>query len=67
MIHALRDPLVPYAQGRRLYDLSPRPKELWTLDGGGHCQAFDARAAEYRPKLLVWLDEVLKRPVGSGP
>lgn len=60
MLHAVGDPVVPYAQGRRLFDLAPGPKEFWKLDSKGHTEAFYARASQYRPPLLAWLDRILE-------
>ena len=59
MIHAEGDPVVPYAQGRKLFDLAPGPKEFWKIEGGGHTEALYARASQYRPPVLAWLDRVL--------
>ncbi len=59
MLHAVGDPVVPYAQGRKLFDLAPGPKEFWKLDSKGHTEAFYALASQYRPPLLAWLDRVL--------
>lgn len=59
MIHAVGDPVVPYAQGRSLFDLAPGPKEFWKLDSKGHAEAMFLRGPEYRPPILAWLDRVL--------
>ncbi len=61
MLHAPGDPVVPYAEGRRLYDLSPGPKEFWDVPGAGHIEAFGARGAQFRPRLLRFLDDALSR------
>jgi len=58
-LHAVGDPVVPYAQGRKLFDLAPEPKEFWKLDSQGHTEALYSRASQYRPPLLAWLDRVL--------
>ncbi len=60
MLHAEGDPVVPYAQGRRLFDIAPGPKEFWKLDSKGHTEALYSRASQYRPPLLAWLDRVLE-------
>ena len=60
VLHAVNDPVVPYSQGRRLFDLAPGPKEFWKLDSAGHTEALYARASQYRPPLLAWLDRVLE-------
>jgi fermentation-respiration switch protein FrsA (DUF1100 family) len=60
VMHAVDDPVVPYAQGRRLFDLAPGPKEFWKLDSRGHTEALYALASRYRPAVLAWLDRVLQ-------
>jgi hypothetical protein len=64
MLHAAGDPVVPSAEGRRLYELAPEPKEFWDVPGAGHTEAFGARGAEFRPRLLRFLDEAAERPGG---
>lgn len=59
VLHAVGDPIVPYREGRRLYDLAPGPKEFWKLDTKGHTEAFYAQASRYRPPFLDWLDRIL--------
>lgn len=59
VVHAVGDPIVPYAQGRRLFELAPGPKEFWTLDSSGHTEVFLMRGADDRKRLLGWLDRVL--------
>ena len=59
MLHSPGDPVVPYAQGRKLFDLAPGPKEFWKIEGAGHTEALYLRASRYRPPLLAWLDRVL--------
>jgi fermentation-respiration switch protein FrsA (DUF1100 family) len=56
MLHAHDDPVVPYAQGRALYDAAPGPKEFWEVPGSGHLLAFGEDGAEFRPRLAAWLD-----------
>ncbi|MBI4061771.1 MAG: alpha/beta hydrolase [Elusimicrobia bacterium] len=58
MLHATGDPVVPYAQGRRLFDLAPGPKEFWTLDSEGHTEALFQRGPEFRSRLLAWLKQL---------
>lgn len=60
VIHAAQDPVVPYGQGRRLFDLAPEPKEFWKLESSGHTEAFYAAASTYRPRALAWLERALR-------
>jgi fermentation-respiration switch protein FrsA (DUF1100 family) len=59
MLHAPGDPVVPYAEGRRLYELAPAPKEFWDVPGRGHTEAFGLRETKFRPRLLKFLDDAL--------
>jgi fermentation-respiration switch protein FrsA (DUF1100 family) len=62
MLHAPGDPVVPYSEGRRLYDLAPGPKEFWDVPGKGHTEAFGLQESEFRPRLMAFLDAALARP-----
>ncbi len=59
VMHAPGDPVVPYAEGRRLFDLAAGPKEFWRIDGSGHTEAMFAKGAQYRRPILEWLERVL--------
>lgn len=61
MLHAPGDPVVPYAEGRRLFDLAPGPKEFWDVPGNGHAEALGPRGAEFRPRLARFLDDSLPK------
>lgn len=65
VMHGPDDPVVPYAQGRSLYDQAPGPKEFWDIEGQGHTQALYARAAQYRPRIRAWLDRVLAQETSA--
>jgi fermentation-respiration switch protein FrsA (DUF1100 family) len=66
LLHAPGDPVVPYSEGRRLYDRSPGPKELWDVSGNGHTEAFGIQGAEFRPRLLKFLDGALSGGAASA-
>lgn len=40
LIHGTRDPVIPFSQGKRLYEMARPPKEFWPITGGGHTEAF---------------------------
>lgn len=65
-VHAPKDPIVPYSEGRRLYALAPGPKEFWDVPGTGHTEAFGLQGAEFRPRLLKWLDVALSSAPASA-
>jgi fermentation-respiration switch protein FrsA (DUF1100 family) len=60
MLHALEDPVVPYNEGRRLYEAAPEPKQFWNVPGTGHTQAFGDQGVDFRPRLLRFLDESVR-------
>lgn len=62
VIHGTADRVVPYAHGKRLYDLASDPKGIWTVEGGGHGTAL--RNPEARGQFLAFLASIL--PTGSG-
>ena len=51
-LHATQDPVVPMAQGRRLFDAAGEPKEFVELATAGHTVAVDTRAG--RAKLVAF-------------
>lgn len=65
-VHAPGDPIVPYAEGKRLYELAPGPKEFWDIPGTGHTEAFGIQGAEFRPRLLKFLDIALSSASASA-
>lgn len=58
-IHSLQDGVVPFTQGRKLFDAAPEPKEFWAVPDG-HIEAFGAHRQTYGPKLLEFLKKTLK-------
>ncbi|HXS99945.1 MAG TPA: alpha/beta fold hydrolase [Elusimicrobiota bacterium] len=66
MVHAPGDPVVPYSEGRRLYERAPGPKEFWDVPGTGHTEAFGLQGAEFRPRLLKFLDAALSSAPASA-
>jgi len=60
VIHGDADPVVPYSQGKALFDAIAPPKDFWTISGGGHLEAFTRFGKEYCPKLLQFLDKALR-------
>jgi len=64
VIHGDHDQTVPYSQGLLIYQEALSPKELWTVTGGKHTEAFTRYAKAYRPRLVQFLGERLKDPIG---
>ena len=57
-IHSTKDPVVPYKEGRRLYEAAPQPKEFWTVPQG-HIEAFNGLREVYGPRLVAFLETAL--------
>lgn len=62
VIHGTEDFVVPAELGQELFEAAAEPKELWEIKDGRHTDAFGGRGAEYRPKLV----EYLEKCVGAG-
>lgn len=59
VVHALEDPVVPYEQGRALFAAAAGPKEWWESPRG-HAEAFTTHGADFRPRLLRFLELATK-------
>lgn len=66
VLHGDADPVVPYEEGARLYRAAPEPKELWTMEGAKHVEAFTRFGGVYRPRLAAFYRKALEKG-GGGP
>ncbi|MCM2268136.1 MAG: alpha/beta hydrolase [Elusimicrobiales bacterium] len=57
-LHAQNDPTVPFAQGKKLYDAAPGPKEFWPVPDG-HIEAFGLYREVFGPRLVGFLKNAL--------
>ncbi|MBI3300170.1 MAG: alpha/beta hydrolase [Elusimicrobia bacterium] len=60
VLHSPGDPVVPYEQGRFLYNAAAGPKEWWEVSGKTHAGAFSVHGAEFRPRLLRFLEAAVR-------
>ncbi len=60
-IHSVKDHVVPYREGRRLYEAAPQPKEFWAVPYG-HIDAFYGQREIYGPRLTAFLKTALAAP-----
>lgn len=60
VIHGKRDPVVPFAQGFRLFQAAGQPKALFEVAEGNHGNCLSRDNGAYRKRMLEWLDEKLK-------
>lgn len=64
LLHGTADPVVPYRHAGRLFDAAAPPKDLWTLEGAGHTEAFAQQRERYAPLLATFFCEALD---GNNP
>lgn len=54
VIHSKMDNIVPFANGKDIFDLAPEPKDFWVLPYPAHTAAFYPESP-YRQKLVSYL------------
>jgi fermentation-respiration switch protein FrsA (DUF1100 family) len=52
LIYGTDDGVVPYHHGQELFARAQEPKQLWTIEHGGHTEAFAEESSGYRQKLV---------------
>ena len=58
MLHGTSDSVIPYSQGRRLYDMAPAPKWFVPIDGAGHEDFIEVLGIQrYTEALRYFLDK----------
>lgn len=58
MLHGTSDSLIPYSQGRRLYDIAPTPKWFVSINGAGHGDFIEVMGLQrYTEVLRCFLDK----------
>jgi hypothetical protein len=59
VIHGDQDKIVPFSFGERLFAELPQPKTFWRVKGGGHLEAFTRFGADFKPRLVQFLNTAL--------
>jgi uncharacterized protein len=59
VVHGTQDEVVPFSQGRLLFETAKEPKTLFDVQAARHGDALSRNNGEYRKKMLAWLDGVL--------
>jgi len=54
-IHGERDEIIPYRQGRKLFDLATEPKEFYSVPGAGHNDLPWVAGPEYVRRIKAFL------------
>ncbi len=60
VVHGSKDEVVPFSQGRQLYESAGQPKTLFEVKSGRHGTALSDDDGAYRKKMIAWLDGVMK-------
>ena len=60
VVHGTRDEVVPFAQGRSLFEKAHEPKTMFVVKEGTHGGSLVRDNGAYRKQLLAWLDASLK-------
>ena len=61
LIHGTDDKIVPYAHATRLLAAAGEPKQLITIEGGGHIAAMVHKDDSYRDALVKFFEDALNR------
>lgn len=54
VIHGKRDEVVPFSQGKELFDRASEPKALFAVENGRHGDSLVLRDGFYRKRMLAW-------------
>jgi fermentation-respiration switch protein FrsA (DUF1100 family) len=63
LVHGTADRIIPYQHGLDLLKKAGAPKQLWTVEGGDHLEAFTTYGTSYRKRLV----EFFTKAVGGAP
>jgi len=58
ILHGERDTTVPFAQGRRLFEAAPEPKQFFAIPGAGHNDTYFIGGDAYWEAWGAFLDEL---------
>jgi hypothetical protein len=59
IIHGVRDEIVPFRLGKRLFELAPPPKRLYSVPEAGHNNLLGIAGSEYSHQLKMFLSRVV--------
>ena len=65
VLHGDRDEVVPYEQGKRVFEAAREPKEFYTIRGAHHNDTFLAGGENYFAALRSFIERVTARPPAS--
>lgn len=58
VIHGRNDEIVPYSQGRDLFERAAKPKTLFGVKNGRHGDSLSREDGAYRKRMLEWLTQL---------
>jgi fermentation-respiration switch protein FrsA (DUF1100 family) len=61
VVHGQRDEVVPVSQGLELFKTAHEPKTLFKVEAGRHGDSLSRDHGAFRKRMLVWLDNVMKK------
>jgi fermentation-respiration switch protein FrsA (DUF1100 family) len=62
VLHGERDEVVPFAQGRRVFEAAPEPKRFYAIPGAGHNDTYVVGGEAYWRVLGEFLDGLASEP-----
>ena len=65
VLHGDRDEIVPFAQGRRVFEAAPGPKRFFAIPGAGHNDTYFVGGDAYWKVLKAFLDDPSPLAPGS--
>lgn len=69
VLHGDRDEVVPFEQGKKVFEAAPNPKEFYTIRGAHHNDTYIVGGEAYFAVLKNFIEQALARPPGAdrGP
>jgi len=67
VVHGDRDELVPFEQGREVFDAAPEPKQFYVIHGAGHNDTYVVGGADYFRAVRAFCESCLSRAGSPGP
>jgi hypothetical protein len=67
VIHGTADGLIPFEEGKALFEASPNPKELYAVPGAGHNNVSIVAGGQYCRTIRHWLETVNRFAPHSQP
>jgi hypothetical protein len=64
-IHGERDELIPFADGRALFDEAPEPKSWYPISGAGHNDTYVIGGDAYFQRLAAFADSLSHMGLGQ--